>query len=134
MAAQQRGQVASSLEVIAEDKARALARAIGESPPFRAFEAAQEALLGNRELRARLDAYQSRLQDLQISRAWGGADPLAEEALEAEWARLSARPEVRSYLQAQEALTAMLRRVAALISQETGLDFGTACSPAGGCC
>lgn len=134
MATQEQGQAASSLEAIAHDRARALARAIGESPPFQAFEAAQEALLGNAELQARLDAYRSRLQDLQTSRAWGGADRLAEEALEEEWDELSATREVRSYLHAQEALTAFLRQVATIITRETGLDFGAACSPAGGCC
>lgn len=134
MATQEQGQGTSRVEAIARDRARALARAIGESPSFRAFEAAQEALLANRELQARLDTYRSRLQELQTSRAWGGADPLAEEALEAEWSRLAATREVRNYLHAQEALTALLREVAAIITQATGLDFGAACSPSGGCC
>lgn len=123
-----------NLEATALEKARALARAIGESPVFRAFETAQEALVENREVQGRLDAYQSRLGELQAARAWGGADPLAEEALEAEWQKLSCLPEVRHYLRAQAELAGLLREVTALISEAIGLDFGAACSPAGGCC
>jgi len=43
-------------------------------------------------------------------------------------------PPLRAYLQAQEELTALLREVAGIISQEIGIDYGAACSPAGGCC
>lgn len=123
-----------NLEAAALEKARALALAIGESPSFKAFEAAQEALMADREVNRRLQAYQARAQELQAARAWGGADPLAEEALEAEWQRLSFLPEVRRSLRAQEELVSLFREVTALISEAIGLDYGAACSPAGGCC
>lgn len=122
------------LEVAALEKARALARAIGESSVFRAFEAAQEALMADREVSQRLQAFQRHQQEVQFARAWGGADPLEEEALEEEWQTLSQMPTLQTYLQAQEGLTALLREVAGVISQEIGIDYGAACSPAGGCC
>ncbi len=122
------------LEATALDKARALARAIGESAAFRAFEAAQEALAADQDVSRRLQAFQRRQQEVQLARTWGGVDPLEEEGLEEGWRKLSLMPALRSYLHAQEDLTALLREVAGVISQEIGVDYGAACAPAGGCC
>lgn len=122
------------LDAAALEKARALARAIGESQAFRAFEAAQEALMADGEVDRRIQAFQQRQQELQLARAWGGADPLEEEALAEEWRKLSLLPALRTYLRAQEEVTALLREVAGAISQEIGVDFGAACAPGGGCC
>lgn len=122
------------LERVALEKARALARAIGGSPVFKEFEAAHEALIEDGELSQRLDAFQQRQQELLFARAWGGADPVREQALEAEWQTLSHTPTLRAHLKAQRELTALFREVAGIISQEIGIDYGAACSPGGGCC
>ena len=122
------------LQEAALEKARALARAVGESPSFKAFEAAQEALMADREVNRRLQAFQRRQQEVRFARAWGGGDPAQEAALEEEWRTLSRTATLQAYLRAQEQLRDILRVVAGMISQEIGIDYGAACSPAGGCC
>ncbi len=123
-----------NLEAAALEKARALARAIGESPSFKAFEAAQETLMTDRDVSRRLQDYQRRQQEVRFARMWGGGDPAQEAALEEEWRAVSEIPALRAYLQAQGQLTDELRAVAGMISQEIGIDYGAACAPAGGCC
>lgn len=116
------------------ERARALARAIGESAAFRAFEVAQEALEADADLGSRLSAFQVREQELRLSRSWGGADPEEVRAMEREWEDLAKHPVLAAHLAAGEGLAALLREVAAAISEGVGLDYGAACAPAGGCC
>jgi cell fate (sporulation/competence/biofilm development) regulator YlbF (YheA/YmcA/DUF963 family) len=116
------------------ERARALACAIGESAPFRAFEAAQEALQADADLGSRLSAFQVREQELRLSRSWGGADPEEVRALEREWEDLAKHPVLAAHLAAREGLASLLREVAGQISEGVGLDYGAACAPAGGCC
>ena len=122
------------LQAAALEKAPALARAVGESPSFKAFEAAQEALMADQEVDRKLQDYQRRQQEVWFARTWGGGDSVQEAALEEEWRVLSQTPTLRAYLRAQEQLTDVLRAVAGMISQEIGIDYGAACAPAGGCC
>jgi len=116
------------------DRAQALARAIGESAAFRAFEAAQDALDADANLGSRLSAFQMREQELRLSRSWGGADPEEVRALEREWEDLAKHPVLAAHVAAREGLVGLLREVAAAISEGVGLDYGAACAPAGGCC
>lgn len=125
---------AASELAAAVEKARALARAIGESEAFRAFEAAQEALDSDSQLSARLAAAQVREQELRASRAWGGADPEEEKALELEWEDLASQPALLTHLTARDNLLALLREVVGEIGEGIGVDYGAACAPAGGCC
>jgi len=119
---------------VALDRARALARAIGESAPFRAFEAAQEALEADADLGARLQAFQVREQELRLSRSWGGADPEEVRAMEREWEELAKHPVLAAQVAARTELLGLLREVAGAIGEGVGLDYGAACAPAGGCC
>ncbi len=123
-----------NLDAAALEKARALARAVGESSSFKAFEAAQEALMADREVNRRLQEYKRRQQEVWFARTWGGGDSAQEASLQEEWRALSQTPTLRAYLGAQEQLTDLLRAVAGMISQEIGIDYGAACAPAGGCC
>ena len=120
--------------VAALERARALARAIGESTAFRAFEAAQEALEADAELGARLSAFQVREKELRLSRSWGGADPEEVRALEREWEDLAKHPVLAAQVAARTELLGLLREVAGAIGEGVGLDYGAACAPAGGCC
>jgi len=126
--------VATDLEATAMDAARALARAIGESATFRAFEEARDTLMTDVELTRRLRSYQRRRQEFETVRSWGGGDPREADKLEAEWRALVEVRLVREYLRTQDDLVVFLREVAALISQEIGMDYASACAPAGGCC
>ena len=125
---------AASELAAAVEKARALARAIGECEAFRAFEAAQEALDSDSQLSARLAAVQVREQELRASRAWGGADPEEEKALELEWEDLASQPALLAHLSARDNLQALLREVVVEIGEGIGVDYAAACAPAGGCC
>ncbi len=125
---------AADPETAVLDRAHALALAIGESGAFHAFEAAQEALDADTTLMERLAAFQIREQELRLARAWGGADADEVAAMEREWNDLSSQPVLAAHLAARDELLALLREVGAQISEGVGLDFGEACSPAGGCC
>lgn len=116
------------------ERARALAQAIGESGAFRAYEAAQEALDMDAELGSRLAALQARDQRLRMSRSWGGADPAEVSALQQEWQDLTTHPVLAAQATARQDLIGLFDEVAAEISKGTGIDFGSACAPAGGCC
>ncbi len=116
------------------ERAHAVARAIGESGAFQAFEVAQEALEADATLTERLAAFQIREQELRLARAWGGADPDEVAATEREWKDLSSQPVLAAHLAARDDLLALLREVATAISEGVGLDYGEACAPAGGCC
>lgn len=124
----------SSRESAALDRARALARAIGESAAFRAFEAAQEAFEADADLGFRLSAFQGREQELRLARSWGGADPEEVRAMEREWEDLAKHPVLAAHMAARQELLGLLREVAGAIGEGVGLDYGAACAPAGGCC
>jgi cell fate (sporulation/competence/biofilm development) regulator YlbF (YheA/YmcA/DUF963 family) len=115
-------------------RARTLAHAIGESPPFLAFEAARKVLVADAELTRRLHRHQSRERELAPLRAQGGLDPREEEALEAERRSLWGVPVVRAFLSAQEEFEAFLAAVAQVVTEAAGLDYASACAPAGRCC
>lgn len=119
---------------VALEAARALGRALGESPVFERFEAAYDAFQSDTDTRRRLEDYQARQQEVRLAAMWGGADPLEQEYLEREWRSLSALPTLAGYLRGQNQLRIMLREVTGKISAETGVDYGAACSPSGGCC
>jgi cell fate (sporulation/competence/biofilm development) regulator YlbF (YheA/YmcA/DUF963 family) len=127
-------QAAVDHTAVALERARALARAIGESAVFRAFEAAQEALESDADLGFRLSAFQVREQELRLSRSWGGADPEEVRALEREWEDPAKHPVLAAQVAARTELLGLLREVAGAIGEGVGLDYGAACAPAGGCC
>ena len=116
------------------ESARSLAQTVGRSEAFRRFEAAQEAFMADRPLRARLDELNARAQQLRVARMWGGADPAQDEALQQELDTVADVPTLQQFLATQEALRALLQEVTKKITKEIGVDYGAACSPAGGCC
>lgn len=123
-----------NLTVGLKDAARSLAQTIARSNAMRNFEAAQEAFMANKSLRHELQQLQARQQQIRLARMWNGADRKEEEKLEAEWDKLAQVPVLQSYLEAQDQLRAFLQEITGTISREVGVDFGAACSPAGGCC
>ncbi len=114
--------------------ARGLAQAIAETPEYREFEAANEALERDTEATARLRAFVERQQGLRAAAVWGGATPDEQQAVEREWRELSHVPAVRTYLLAQAGLQSLFRDVTFRISSDIGVDFGASCSPNAGCC
>ncbi len=119
-------------ETLVLARARALARAIGDSVSFRALEAARQALVAEPELMRRLRRYQSGERELEPLQ--GGVDPREQGALEAERGSLAEIPIVGAYLEAQQDLEAFLETMAQAMTEAAGVDFASACAPAGGCC
>ena len=122
----------SEADAIAE--ARRFARVLAATPEFRAFEAAHERLAADRDAGGLLHRLQAAEQQVAMLQTWGG---VATDALE-DLARLRAEAAEHSTIKmlfaAQDGLLRLLRDAAGIISAETGLDFGAACRPAGGCC
>ncbi len=131
---QQTTSQAADLESVAIERARALARAIGESAAYRAFEETHEGLMADQALRQRLQAHQAERQAVELAKGWGGADRAREAAVEAEWRSLSAHPVLHAYLQAEEELTALLREVVGVLDAGLGIDYGATCTPPSSCC
>ncbi len=123
-----------NLTAAVAESARFLAQAVAQSEAYRRFEVAQEAFMADRPLRARLDELQARGQQLRVARMWGGTDSAQEEFLQQELDSLADIPSLREFLAAQEGLRALLQGVTTKITEEIGVDYGAACSPAGGCC
>jgi cell fate (sporulation/competence/biofilm development) regulator YlbF (YheA/YmcA/DUF963 family) len=123
-----------NLNAAVTESARSLAQALAHSEAYGRFEAAQEALMADRPLRDRLDQLQARAQQLRVARMWGGNDSAQDEALQQELDSLADVPALREFSTAQEELRAILQDVTRKVTQEIGVDYGAACSPAGGCC
>ncbi len=125
---------ATKLERTAIERSKALARAIGATSAFLEFEATQEALEADGTLRLRLQEFNLRDQERQKARAWGGADPEEERALEREWQELAAHPTLAAHLAARQGLVLVCGELANAISESVGLDFAAVCAPSKGCC
>lgn len=128
------GDQAGDQQAVALEAARALARAIGESEIFRRFEAAQDAFMRDEPARRRFQAYQVREEELNLAAMWGGPQPDDQVALQREWQQVSAMPALRAYLEARAAVRDLFQEVTGRITEDIGVDYGAACSPAGGCC
>ncbi len=133
-----REDVASQVNLTAAvtKSARSLAQAVARSEAYRRFEAAQEAFMADLSLRNRMATLQAQAQQLRFVRMWGGANSRSseEEALQQELDSLADVPVLREFFAAQEELRALLQGVTKKITEEIGVDYGAACSPAGGCC
>ncbi len=114
--------------------ARSLGRALGESSVFKRYEAAYEVFQADDAAQRSLRDFQTRQEELRMAGMWGGADRREQDRLEREWQSISSLPSLGVFLRAQEDLIALIREVVGKISAEIGVDFGTACSPSGGCC
>ncbi len=117
-----------------KESARTLAKAVSSSEAFRRFERAQEAFVADTPLRDRLTQLRVRSQQLRMARMWGGADPAQEADLQRDLDTLADVPSLREFYAAQEGLRALVQEITRKITEDIGVDYGAACSPAGGCC
>lgn len=115
-------------------QAREFAQVLARAPEFRAFEVARERLTADRDATALLQRLQDAQQKVAMLQTWGGI--ATNELAELEWLRVQAfeNPVIKAVFEAQAALLKLFQNAAGIISAAVGLDFGAACSPAGGCC
>lgn len=121
-------------EAEAFEKARVLARALAASPEFRAFEAAHGRLRADPGAGALLQRLQAAEQQVAMLQTWGGMATDALDGLARLRAEVADHPTPKTLFAAQDALLQLFKDAAGIITAEVGLDFGAACSPAGGCC
>ena len=112
--------------------ARAVAAALAATPQFLAFEQAHEALQRDAAAQRAGAAYQDKQQSLQMMLMLNAVS--AEERTELERLRdaFFNAPSVVAMLQAQEALQALCRATADMLSEAIELDVAAACGPR--CC
>ncbi len=112
--------------------ARDFAAVLVETPQFKAFELAAEALRDDTNAQRAIEAYQTKQQSLQALLMLNAVS--AEEQAELERLRQAFinEPTVSTLLQAQAELTAVCQAAADLLSKHLGLSFAAACGP--GCC
>jgi cell fate (sporulation/competence/biofilm development) regulator YlbF (YheA/YmcA/DUF963 family) len=112
--------------------ARAFAAALAATPQFLAFEQAHDTLRSDEPAQRAGAAYQERQQSLRMLLILGavGADEQAE--LERLRDAFLNAPSVVAMLQAQEALQALCRMTADVLSEAIDLDLAAACGPR--CC
>lgn len=128
----QTSQHVSEAEALAQTQA--FAKALARAPEFCAFEVARERLAANRDAATLLQRLQDAQQKVAMLQTWGGI--ATNELTELEWLKVQAfeNPLIKSVFEAQAALLKLFQDAAGIISTAVGIDFGAACSPAGGCC
>lgn len=112
--------------------ARDFAAALVETPQFKAFEQASEALRTDKNAQRTMEAYQTKQMSLQALLMLNAVP--AEEQAELERLRqaFGNEPTVSAYFQAQGEIQAMCQAASDLLSKHLGLSFAAACGP--GCC
>ncbi len=117
---------------VVRQAARDFAQALAETQQFKALEAADQRLRGDKAAQGAMQAYRAKQEALQMMQMLSAVS--AEEGAELERLRETflGVPSVVAYLQAQEDFTLICRASADLISQSIGLSFTSACGP--GCC
>lgn len=123
-----------AFEADALEKARALARELAATAEFRAFETAHERLRADQGARTLLKRLQVAEQQMAMLQTWGGVATDALDDVARLRAEVTEHPTLKMLFAAQDALLRLFKDAAGIITAEVGLDFGAACSPAGGCC
>lgn len=117
---------------VVKSAARNFAAALAETPQFKAFERAYEALSKDTAAQQALVAYQAKFNSLRVPlmlNAVSEVDRAELERLEHEYVTL---PSVQAYAQAQAELTALCQQIAGMISEAIGLNYAAACGAS--CC
>ncbi len=107
---------------------RDFAAALAETPQFKAFEQAYEALSHDAAAQQALSAYQARAAKRRLNTV-SETDRTELERLRQDYLT---RPSVLAYAAAEAELTALCQQAAAMISDAIGLNYAAACATS--CC
>lgn len=108
------------------------ARAISESQEFLSFEEARKKLKEDQKAQKLIKEFEDKQQLFQMFGNSG--DSQAQAELNEYREKMLAYPQIRDYLERQEALSRFFQELGKLISDVVGFDFGQACAPPTGCC
>ena len=112
--------------------ARDFAAALAETPQFKTFEHAYEALKKDAAASQALSAYQEKVKSLRallMLNAVGEAERAELERLKNDYVT---RPTVQAYAAAEAELTSLCQQTAGMISETIGLNYAAACGAS--CC
>lgn len=107
------------------------ATALAETPQFQAFEQASELLYGDEIAKHAMDAYQAKQQSLRMLLMLNAVSDADRDELEKLRLTVLAQSSVSAYVDAEQALTALLQSVANVVSERIGLPFAVSRSK---CC
>jgi cell fate (sporulation/competence/biofilm development) regulator YlbF (YheA/YmcA/DUF963 family) len=114
-----------------EELGRELGEAIADTPEYRAFEAAKEAVEADDEVQAEISAFEQLREEFMFARQAGQATQDDLEEVQAKQEELHSMPTMETFLEAQADLQSRLEDVNRAISDPLAVDFG---GEAGGCC
>jgi cell fate (sporulation/competence/biofilm development) regulator YlbF (YheA/YmcA/DUF963 family) len=112
--------------------ARDFAAALSETPQFKAFERAYEALNKDTVAHQALSAYQTKVKSLRallMLNAVGEAERAELDRLKNDYVT---RPTVQAYAAAETELTSLCQQTAGMISEAIGLNYAASCGAS--CC
>lgn len=115
----------------AEELAGELGQAIAETPEYREFEEAKQAVEADDEAQAKIREFEQLRQEFSLARQTGGATEEDVQKVQEAQQELHSLPVMEEYLEAQEALEIRLVAVNDAISESLAVDFS---DQAGSCC
>lgn len=117
---------------VVRQAARDFAAALVDTPQFKVFEQASEALRHDEGAQRTMEAYQTKQMSLGALLMLNAVPTEEQAELERLRQAFINEPAVSAYFQAQSELTVMCQAAADLLSKHLGLSFAAACGP--GCC
>lgn len=108
------------------------AAALAETPQFKTFEGAYEALKKDAEASQALSAYQEKVKSLRALLMLNAVGEVERAELEHLKNDYVTRPTVQAYAAAETELTSLCQQTAGMISEAIGLNYAASCGAS--CC
>jgi len=124
-------EVASKAVVM--NTARRFTQALAETPQFMAFEESYQAFRQDHAAQKAYEALQQKQESLRMMMMLNAVDEDERQKFQDLQAQFYQQETVQQYLTAQENLISVCQEIGDILSDATGLDFGSACR-IGGCC
>ena len=112
--------------------ARNFAAALAETPQFKAFEQAYEALSKDNAAHQALSVYQAKAKSLRAILMLNAVSEVERAELERLQNDYVTRPTVQAYASAEADLTVLCQQAAGMISESIGLNYAASCGAS--CC
>lgn len=113
--------------------ARRFTEALSETPQFMAFEEAYLTFRQDPEAQMAYEALQQKQESLRMMMMLNAVEDDERQELQNLQAEFHRQESVKDFIKAQENLISLCQEIGEILSDATGLDFGSACR-IGGCC